>query len=69
MMCKMGKPSLILALIVIQIGFVKGFKSFDVGGAISWRVPQSNFTTFYDQWAESKRFHLGDSLRTFFLLS
>ncbi|KMT00916.1 hypothetical protein BVRB_9g221860 [Beta vulgaris subsp. vulgaris] len=46
----------------MQLGGVKGFKNVKVGGAITWRVPDGNDTSFYDQWASSKRFHVGDSL-------
>ncbi|XP_057519009.1 early nodulin-like protein 7 [Amaranthus tricolor] len=65
MRINMGFSSLMMFLIIVilmQLGEVKGFKTFVVGGRINWTVPQGNHTTFYDEWAASKRFHVGDSL-------
>jgi len=42
---------------------VLGSKEVLVGGHSGWHIPDSNQTDFYDQWAQSKRFHIGDSLR------
>ena len=70
MRINMGFSSLMMFLIIVilmQLGEVKGFKTFVVGGRINWTVPQGNHTTFYDEWAASKRFHVGDSLRMSFL--
>ncbi|GAB2293486.1 hypothetical protein Dimus_027687 [Dionaea muscipula] len=38
-------------------------KEFEVGDREGWHVPDANDTSFYNDWAESKRFHIGDSLR------
>ena len=35
---------------------------FMVGDDFGWRQPLPNDTAFYIQWAESNRFHVGDSL-------
>uniref|UniRef100_A0A803MLS0 Phytocyanin domain-containing protein n=2 Tax=Chenopodium quinoa TaxID=63459 RepID=A0A803MLS0_CHEQI len=53
---------MISVIIGMQLGVVDCFKSFDVGGNFTWRVPDGNDTEFFDHWAESQRFHIGDSL-------
>ncbi|KAK9690212.1 hypothetical protein RND81_09G112300 [Saponaria officinalis] len=49
----------------LMINFENGvmaFKEVKVGGVHGWSVPPANDTQFYDNWAATKRFHVGDSL-------
>lgn len=41
-------------------------REFRVGGSMGWTVPNDLNSITYNQWAESHRFHYGDSLREFF---
>lgn len=41
-------------------------KEFKVGDDLGWQEPDTNDTLVYDQWAASKRFHVGDSLCEFY---
>ncbi|KAJ8419940.1 hypothetical protein Cgig2_033674 [Carnegiea gigantea] len=60
---------IIWVLVIVMVGIqlqaveVLGFKQVLVGGHSGWHIPDSNQTDFYNQWAQSKRFHVGDSLR------
>ncbi|XP_021749856.1 early nodulin-like protein 1 [Chenopodium quinoa] len=64
MKVNMGFASLIMISVIIgmQLGVVDCFKSFEVGGNLTWRVPDGNDTDFFHHWASSQRFHIGDSL-------
>lgn len=41
-------------------------EEFEVGGDEGWRVPAATETDMYTRWAQTMRFHVGDSLRKFF---
>ncbi|KAL7201409.1 hypothetical protein ACSBR1_033162 [Camellia fascicularis] len=53
----------ILLTAAINTPSVGAFKEFRVGDSESWRLPSDNYTAFYDQWAATNRFLVGDSLR------
>jgi len=37
-------------------------REFKVGGDSGWHEPARNDTAFYNQWASTNRFQVGDSL-------
>lgn len=37
-------------------------REFKVGGEMGWHEPSPNDTAFYNQWASTNRFQVGDSL-------
>lgn len=41
-------------------------EEFKVGSDEGWRVPAATETDMYTRWAQTLRFHVGDSLRKFF---
>ncbi|XP_021891940.1 mavicyanin [Carica papaya] len=41
---------------------IQGLKEFKVGDEFGWQEPTENNSAIYNQWATSKRFHVGDSL-------
>ncbi|KAF7814236.1 Early nodulin-like protein 1 [Senna tora] len=41
---------------------VEASRQFKVGDDMGWQQPPHNNTSFYAQWAATKRFHVGDSL-------
>ncbi|GMP85882.1 hypothetical protein CsSME_00038878 [Camellia sinensis var. sinensis] len=53
----------ILLTAAINTPSVGAFKEFRVGDSKGWRQPSDNHTAFYDQWAATNRFLVGDSLR------
>ncbi|KAM7480482.1 hypothetical protein LguiA_028695 [Lonicera macranthoides] len=53
----------ILSITTNHAPFAAASKEFKVGGGVGWRLPPSNETDFYNHWASTKRFHIGDSLR------
>ncbi|XP_059662518.1 early nodulin-like protein 9 [Cornus florida] len=40
-----------------------GAYEFRVGGSIGWTVPPDSNALYYNQWAESNRFQIGDTIR------
>ncbi|CAN8240624.1 unnamed protein product [Cochlearia groenlandica] len=40
----------------------EGPRLFKVGDDLGWKVPMDNDTEVYSQWANTNRFHIGDSL-------
>lgn len=56
----------ILASMSVGVIAVKEFK---VGGKGGWMVPDATNTAMYSQWAERHRFHIGDSLSEFAILT
>ncbi|KAL7235890.1 hypothetical protein ACSBR1_019218 [Camellia fascicularis] len=52
----------ILLTAAINTLSVGAFKEFRVGDSEGWRQPSDNHTAFYDQWAATNRFLVGDSL-------
>ncbi|CAL5327802.1 unnamed protein product [Camellia sinensis] len=53
----------ILLTAAINTPSVGAFKEFRVGDSEGWQQPGDNHTAFYDQWAATNRFLVGDSLR------
>ncbi|KAL2524763.1 early nodulin-like protein 7 [Abeliophyllum distichum] len=56
-----GKHNLTLA--VTNFAPVTAAEKLEVGGAAGWRLPGANETEMYSQWAATRRFLIGDSLR------
>ncbi|KAJ4839227.1 hypothetical protein Tsubulata_007758 [Turnera subulata] len=52
-------------LIVAVLALLEGANAattYTVGDSLGWRVPPSNSTGFYDEWASNKAFQIGDSV-------
>ncbi|XP_015894572.3 early nodulin-like protein 7 [Ziziphus jujuba] len=52
---------MVLVLVLLNEATINA-KEFKVGDDLGWQEPDTNDTLVYDQWAASKRFHVGDSL-------
>ncbi|KAK4427952.1 Mavicyanin [Sesamum alatum] len=50
-------------LLVVVTSSGTAAEEFKVGGDEGWRQPAANETEMYNQWAATKKFHVGDSLR------
>ncbi|RID54703.1 hypothetical protein BRARA_G02005 [Brassica rapa] len=69
-MMKMTSPlslsSLMVFLLCVRAVMVvvasEGPRVFKVGDEFEWRVPLQNDTSVYSRWANTNRFHIGDSL-------
>jgi hypothetical protein len=55
-------------LVAMSVGVI-AVKEFKVGGEVGWMVPDATNTAMYSQWAERHRFHIGDSLSEFAILT
>jgi hypothetical protein len=56
--------SAVVILVAMSVA-VMAVKEFKVGNDLGWMEPDANNTAIYSQWAESHRFHVGDSLCEF----
>ncbi|GMH03708.1 hypothetical protein Nepgr_005547 [Nepenthes gracilis] len=55
--------AVLLAVVAMETAVVEALKEFNVGEREGWRVPTADNSNMYNDWAQTKRFHVGDSLR------
>lgn len=58
---------MVIAILVTNTCPVRAIEEFKVGDDKGWQQPDINHTEFYSLWASKIRFHVGDSLRKFFI--
>lgn len=63
-LCGIFCTSAMVILVAMSVA-VMAVKEFKVGDDLGWMEPDANNTAMYSQWAESHRFHVGDSLCEF----
>lgn len=55
----------LIILVITTFAPVTAAEELAVGGATGWRQPGANETEMYSNWAATRRFRIGDSLREF----